>query len=33
MSGTLKKKHGLELTSQIVDGKRRYSVGNAGAGR
>ena len=33
MSGTLKKKHGLELTNQIVDGKRRYSVGNAGAGR
>lgn len=33
MSGTLKKKHGLEVTSQIVDGKRRYSVSNAGAGQ
>ena len=30
---TLKKKHGLEVTSQIVDGKRRYNVSNAGAGR
>ena len=33
MSGTLKKKHGLEVTSQIVDAKRYYSVSNAGAGR
>ena len=33
MSGTLKKKHGLEVTTQIVDGKRRYSVSNAGTGR
>ncbi len=33
MSGTLKKKHGLEMTSQIVVGKRRYNVSNAGAGR
>ena len=33
MSGTLKKKHGLEVTSQIVDGKRRYNVSNTGAGR
>lgn len=33
MSGTLKKKHGLEVTSQIVDGKRRYNVSIASAGR
>ena len=33
ISGTLKKKHGLEVTSQIVDGKRRYNVSTAGAGR
>ena len=32
MSGTLKKKHGLEVTSQIVDGKRHYRVSDAGTG-
>ena len=33
MSGTLKRKRGLEVTSQIVDGKRRYNISTAGAGR
>ena len=33
MSGTLKKKHGLEVTTQIVDGKRRHRVSNASTGR
>ena len=33
ISGTLKTKHGLEVTSQIVDGKRRYNVNTSGAGR
>ena len=33
ISGTLKTKHGLEVTSRIVDGKRRYNVSTTGAGR
>jgi hypothetical protein len=33
MSGTLKKKNGLVLTSQIVDGVRHYRLGNGTAGR
>ena len=33
MSGTLKKKHGLAVTTQIVDGIRHYRLGNGIAGR
>jgi len=33
MSGTLKKKHRLEVTSQIIDGVRHYSVCTGKAGR
>ena len=33
ISGTLKKKRGLEVTSQIIDGIRHYSVRRRRAGR
>ena len=33
MSGTLKKKHRLEVTSQIINGVRHYSICTGKAGR
>lgn len=33
MSGTLKKRRGLEVTSQVIDGARHYKVNQAGRGQ